>query len=256
MIMQRHHHPAMHHMLHPHLQYRPPFPIKNHHHNNNNNNNLKAAAATTAQPTSGPRHSIDAILGLHSSNSPRPSQRLTPDSCTGGESGGENSCHSDAASPSDLRCRLSDEEHDNSGNDGNSGGAGGRRRRRRRRQRRVPRQRRRRLHVRQEETPAEPHHLHHLPAARAGAGLREEPLPGRVLQGGAGREGQPARGPRPGQYQSAGRSRAGSPWPPAALRDDTPRAAGRQRGRGRGRGEGGRGCERGAGAEIDFSLIV
>ncbi|KAE8753214.1 hypothetical protein FOCC_FOCC000137 [Frankliniella occidentalis] len=41
---------------------------------------------------------------------------------------GENSCHSDAASPSDLRCRLgpgadSEDEHDNA--DGGGGGGGG-----------------------------------------------------------------------------------------------------------------------------------
>lgn len=55
---------------------------------------------------------------------------------------------------------------------------------------------------RQEEAPPEPDHLHHLPAARAGAGLREEPLPRRLLPRGAGHEGQPARGPRAGQFKA------------------------------------------------------
>ncbi|KAJ1210574.1 hypothetical protein NDU88_005936 [Pleurodeles waltl] len=50
----------------------------------------------------------------------------------------------------------------------------------------------------QEEAPAEPHHLHHLPAARAGARLREVPLPGRVQPRGAGLQGQPARSARAG----------------------------------------------------------
>lgn len=50
----------------------------------------------------------------------------------------------------------------------------------------------------EEETPPEPDHVHHLPASRAGESLREVPLPGRVQQRGAGAEGQPAGGPRPG----------------------------------------------------------
>lgn len=51
----------------------------------------------------------------------------------------------------------------------------------------------------QEETQAQPHHLHHLPAARAGACLREVPLPRRLQPRGAGHEGEPARGPRSGR---------------------------------------------------------
>lgn len=94
MIMQRqhHHHPAMHHHPLLHLHHRPPFPLKNNNNNTINNNHLK-----TPTPPSGPRHSIDAILGLHSNNgavqpasqASQASQRRTPDSCTGGESGGE-----------------------------------------------------------------------------------------------------------------------------------------------------------------------
>ncbi|KAK3913936.1 Retinal homeobox protein Rx2 [Frankliniella fusca] len=43
---------------------------------------------------------------------------------------GENSCHSDAASPSDLRCRLgpgadSEDEHDTGDGGGGGGGGGG-----------------------------------------------------------------------------------------------------------------------------------
>ena len=50
----------------------------------------------------------------------------------------------------------------------------------------------------QKEAPAEPNHVHHLPAARTGASLREVSLPGRVQQGGARAESQPAGGPRAG----------------------------------------------------------
>lgn len=53
----------------------------------------------------------------------------------------------------------------------------------------------------QEEAPQEQDHLHHLPAARAREGVREEPLPGRVQQGGAGDEGQPAGGQGAGGWE-------------------------------------------------------
>lgn len=43
----------------------------------------------------------------------------------------------------------------------------------------------------QEETQAQPHHLHHLPAAWAGACLWEVPLPRRVQSRGAGYESEP-----------------------------------------------------------------
>lgn len=45
----------------------------------------------------------------------------------------------------------------------------------------------------QEETQAQPHHLHHLPAARAGACLWKVPLPRRVQPRGARHEGEPPR---------------------------------------------------------------
>lgn len=51
----------------------------------------------------------------------------------------------------------------------------------------------------EEEAPPQPDHLHHVPAARAGASLREEPLPGRVLAGGARDEGEPAGSARTGK---------------------------------------------------------
>lgn len=44
----------------------------------------------------------------------------------------------------------------------------------------------------QKETQEKPHHLHHLPASRAGASLREVPLSRCVQPRGAGDEGQPA----------------------------------------------------------------
>lgn len=51
----------------------------------------------------------------------------------------------------------------------------------------------------QEEAPTQPHHLHHLPAAWAGACLREVPLPRRVQPWGTRHEGEPPRGPSSGR---------------------------------------------------------
>lgn len=50
----------------------------------------------------------------------------------------------------------------------------------------------------QEEAQAQPHHLHHLPAAWAGTCLWEVPLPRCVQPRGARYEGEPPRGPSPG----------------------------------------------------------
>lgn len=51
----------------------------------------------------------------------------------------------------------------------------------------------------QEEAPTQPHHLHHLPAAWAGACLREVPLPRRLQPRGARHEGEPPGGPSSGR---------------------------------------------------------
>jgi hypothetical protein len=50
----------------------------------------------------------------------------------------------------------------------------------------------------QEEAPPEPDDFHDVPAARAGARLREVALPGRLQPRGARHEGQPAGSPGPG----------------------------------------------------------
>lgn len=51
----------------------------------------------------------------------------------------------------------------------------------------------------QEEAQTQPHHLHHLPAAWAGACLREVPLPRRLQPWRTRHEGEPPRGPSSGR---------------------------------------------------------
>ncbi len=91
------------------------------------------------------------------------------------------------------------------------------------------RRQRRRWKQQQQEAPPQPHHLHHLPAPRAGEGVRKVPLPRRVLkvkqfhvqnslseivtpfilplfQGGAGHESQPARSQSAGKKSKAKRN--------------------------------------------------
>lgn len=63
----------------------------------------------------------------------------------------------------------------------------------------------------QEEAPAEPHDLHHIPTPRAGARVREVSLPRRVQPRGAGQQGQPARSPGPGKAPRSVPGRAPSP---------------------------------------------
>ena len=57
----------------------------------------------------------------------------------------------------------------------------------------------------------EPHDLHHVPAARAGARVREVALPRRVQPRGAGGQSQLTRGPSPGKVCRRARGRAGGP---------------------------------------------
>ena len=54
----------------------------------------------------------------------------------------------------------------------------------------------------EEEAEKVPHHLHRLPAGRAGEGLREDPVPGHLHQGGAQPEDQAERGQDTGQCRA------------------------------------------------------
>ena len=63
----------------------------------------------------------------------------------------------------------------------------------------------------QKEASTEPHDLHHVPAARAGARVREVALPRRVQPRGAGGQSQLTRGPSPGKARKRARGRAGGP---------------------------------------------
>lgn len=57
----------------------------------------------------------------------------------------------------------------------------------------------------QKEASTEPHDLHHVPAARAGARVREVALPRRVQPRGAGGQSQLTRGPSPGKERRRAR---------------------------------------------------
>ncbi len=60
----------------------------------------------------------------------------------------------------------------------------------------------------QQEAPPQPDHIHHLPASRARARVREVSLPRRLLEGGARDEGQPARSQRAGTVSLPARTHA------------------------------------------------